>query len=249
MPKEIVSVITPLYNTDKFIAETIESVLRQTFVDWEMIIVDDCSRDQSFEIANRYAEKDCRIKVFQLPHNSGPATARNKGIEAASGKYIAFLDSDDLWSHKKLEKQIQFMKENRFKFTYTCYEIIDQEGYPTGESVHPDKKLEYRDLLRTNQIGCLTAIYDAEQIGKVYMPEILKRQDYALWLKILKKHGKAYCLNESLACYRKRSTSISSNKFNLLKFNWKLFREIEGLTKVESIYYLALNILNKVFSS
>jgi len=235
--KELVSIITANYNAQKFIADTIESVLAQTYQNWEMIIVDDCSNDDSISIIKEYMKLDERIKLIELKQNSGAAVARNRAIEVANGRFIAFLDSDDLWKSDKLEKQINFMLENQYDFTYTYYNLIDENNVKYGTVFEAPQYVSYNDLLKTCSIGCLTAIYDTHSLGKVYMPIISKRQDYALWLKILKTIDKAYCLEESLAIYRTRSNSISSNKFKASQYQWKIYREIEKLDIVKSCYY------------
>ena len=243
---KLVSIITPLYNGEKFIKDTIESVLSQTYENWEMFIVDDCSKDNGLKIVERYAKKDTRIKLIKLSKNGGGAVARNRAIEETEGKYIAFLDSDDFWHPEKLEKQIKFMKENDYDFTYTWYEKMNEDGKQLNEIVKPKEKVDYKDLLKSNQIGCLTAIYNQEKLGKIYMPLIRKRQDYALWLQVLKKTKYGYCLKENLAQYRIVNGSVSSNKINLIKFNWKLFYKVEKLGYIRSSYYLIWNIITKI---
>jgi len=243
----MVSVITPLHNCALFLSDTIESVLAQTLQGLEMIIVDDCSSDNSLEIAHSFARQDSRIRVTRLENNSGPAVARNTAIKMAGGQYIAFLDSDDLWRPEKLEKQIAFMRTNGYAFSYTHYEKISESGQHLDQYVTPPERLSYSDLLKSNQIGCLTAVYDASILGKVYMPLIRKRQDYGLWLRILKTKSFAYGLPESLAFYRVRSKSVSSNKVEMLKYNWMLFRDVERLSVYRSSYYLAWNIARKIF--
>jgi glycosyltransferase involved in cell wall biosynthesis len=243
----MVSIVTPLYNTRDHISDTIKSVLSQTYTNWELLIIDDCSTDGSYELAKEFEKQENRVKIHKLPQHSGPAIARNKGIEMAKGEYIAFLDSDDIWLSEKLEKQIQFMKDNNYILSYSYYDLVDEKGETLGKTISPPLKLGYKDLLKSNFIGCLTAIYDADKIGKIYMPLIYKRQDYGLWLKILKKEVAAYCIPESLALYRDNTKSISSNKLNLIKYNWKLFREVEKLPVLKSLYYLGCNIHYKLF--
>jgi len=237
MHNNLVSIITPSYNSSKFIEETINSVLAQSYKNWEMIIVDDLSTDNSISVIKNYIKQDNRIKLIQLEKNSGAAVARNKAIEEANGRYIAFLDSDDLWEVTKLDKQIAFMQENSYDFTYTNYNLIDENNTKYGNTFKSKKESSYFDLLKTCSIGCLTVIYDRKNLGKVYMPLILRRQDYGLWLKILKKIDKAYCLDESLAVYRTRKNSISSNKFKASQYQWKIYREVEKLNIFTSIYY------------
>ncbi|EKO3914440.1 glycosyltransferase family 2 protein [Vibrio metschnikovii] len=233
-----VSIITPSYNSSLYIVETINSVCSQTFADWEMIIVDDCSTDNSVSVIKSCIEKDPRIKLIQLKENSGAAVARNTAIETAQGRYIAFLDSDDLWLPDKLEKQLAFMQANDYPFSYAAYNKIDENGQVFGHVGVPDR-VSYSDLLKMCSIGCLTAIYDKEFFGKVYMPLIRKRQDLGLWLRLLKKTNYAHGLNESLAQYRVRIDSISSNKANAAKFTWRLYRDIESLNLVKASYYFS----------
>ena len=241
------SIITPLYNAEKYIETTIQSAQSQTYKNWEMIVVDDVSQDNGPKIVERYIKKDKRIKLIKLEKNGGGAVARNRAIKEAKGKYIAFLDSDDLWYPEKLEKQIKFMEENNYDFTYTHYEKIDEEGNKLNEIIKSKDKVDYKGLLKSNQIGCLTAMYNQENLGKIYMPLIRKRQDYALWLQILKKTKYGDCLKENLAQYRLVNGSVSSNKMNLIKFNWQIFREVEKINVFESIYYLSWNIFTKLF--
>lgn len=246
MNNELVSIITPSFKSERFISQTIESVLAQTYQNWEMIIVDDVSPDNSNEIIEAYCKRDSRIKLIKLEKNSGPAIARNRAIEEAKGRYIAFLDADDLWKPEKLEKQINFMEEKNCALSYSAYETMSEEGVLQNKFIMPPLKISYKDLLKSNYIGCLTAVYDTQKVGKIYMPLINKRQDYGLWLKILKKTDFAYGLDESLAIYRIMSNSVSSNKYKLLKFNYLLFREHEKFSSIKSFYYLIWNILFKL---
>ncbi len=243
--KSLVSIITPSYNSSNFIEKTIDSVLEQSYQNWEMIIVDDVSTDNSVEIIQKYVNKDKRIKLIQLGKNSGPAVARNTSIKNAKGKYLAFLDSDDLWKKDKLEKQIKFMEDNNSSFSYSSYELIDEDGNDLNIVKNPSPKITYHELLKENQIGCLTAIYDQEKLGKIYMPLIRKRQDFGLWLKILKKIDHADKIDENLAIYRVRKNSVSSNKIDLLKYNFELFNKHQNLSKIVSAYYVCWNIYRK----
>lgn len=231
-----VSVITPSYNCANFISQTIKSVLSQTFHDWEMIIVDDFSSDNSVDVIQGYVEMDPRIKLIRKLKNSGAAMARNAAIEAAQGRYISFLDSDDIWLPHKLERQLMFMEQTGATFSCCAYEKIDEDGSPFGHVGVP-AKVEYSDLLKTCSIGCLTAIYDTKYFGKVYMPNIRKRQDFGLWLSLLKRTKYVYGISEVLAQYRVRSESISANKLNAAQYTWRLYRDVEKLNLVKSIYY------------
>ena len=243
--KDLVSIITACYNSENYISETINSVLNQTYQNWELLIVDDCSTDNTKSLIKKFQKTEKRIKLFQLNENCGAAVARNKAIKEAKGTFIAFLDSDDMWLPKKLELQLEFMISNNYNLTHTSYELIDHQGNSLKKTIVPAKILGYKDMLYSNKIGCLTAIYNQSEIGKKYMPLLRKRQDYALWLKILKTGEKAYGLVEVLSQYRNTESSISNNKLNLIKWNWKLLREVENLSFIKSVYYLSCNIIFK----
>lgn len=231
-----ISIVTPLYNSAVFIADTIQSVQAQTFSDWEMILVDDCSTDSSVAVARTFTNRDSRIKLIQLPENLGAAVARNKAIENAQGRYIAFLDSDDLWLPDKLETQLKFMKEKDIAFSYSGYNKIGDQGQSLGLMGVP-KRVNYDQLLKCCVIGCLTAMYDAHKLGKVYMPLIRKRQDFGLWLRLLKRVDYAYGIQRPLAQYRVRPGSISAKKSNAAAYTWRLYREVEKLNLFKASYY------------
>jgi len=235
----------PCFNSERFLADSIESVLKQTYKNFELIIIDDVSNDGSMEIVESYHSKDKRIKILRNDENSGPAVSRNKGIEFAKGRYIAFLDSDDLWHPEKLERQVAFMQEANAAMSHTSYELMNELGEKTGKIMHAKTKVTYRTLLFYNAIGCLTAMYDVEKTsGKQHGPDIPKRNDYALWLHILKKGHTSKGLDKVLAFYRVgQSTSISSKKLDLIKYHWQLFRGIEKL----SIPRAALSVASSAF--
>lgn len=235
----LVSIITPSFKSKKFIKETIDSVLNQTYEHWEMIIVDDVSPDNSNEIIEEFIKKDNRIKLIKLEINSGPAVARNRAMEEAQGRYIAFLDADDLWAPQKLEKQIAFMQKENVALSYTGYCRFEKSVEQIKDEITVPLKVDYHELLKQNIIGCLTAVYDTELLGKVSMPLIRKRQDFGLWLKILKQVPYAYAINEPLAYYRLHADSISSNKIISSHYNWKLYREVEKLPWHKAVYYFA----------
>lgn len=232
----LVSIIMPSYNSEKYLSESIESVLNQSFSNFEMIIIDDCSADNSVSVINYYSKIDSRIRLVELFKNSGAAVSRNAGISIAQGRYICFLDSDDLWLPGKLERQLAFMEQIGAFFSCTAYDKIDVRG-TFLRAVCVPARVEYSDLLKTCSIGCLTAMYDTKYFGKVYMPNIRKRQDLGLWLELLKKTRYAYCLNEVLAQYRVRPDSISSNKFSAAKYQWLLYRDFQKLNLLKSCYY------------
>jgi teichuronic acid biosynthesis glycosyltransferase TuaG len=241
----LVSVITPSYNAEKFIEHTIRSVQNQTHQNWEMLIVDDCSSDATIDIITKIANEDPRVKLTRLETNSGAAVARNTAIEKATGKYIAFLDSDDYWKPEKLEKQLEFMEQNDYVFSYTNYEIVKEDGSPTDMEIKVPTSLTYHDLLKNTIIGCLAVMINIEKIGKYKMPNIRTRQDFALWLSILKDGYTAYGLKSSLSCYRKVEGSISSNKYKAAKKTWAVYRNIEKL----SLPYSAWCFVNYAFNA
>lgn len=244
----LVSIIVPNYNSEQYIAECLNSIISQTYTEWEIVIVDDCSNDDSPNIARSYVEQDERIKLIALNNNAGSAVARNTGIEASSGRFIAFLDSDDVWLPDKLAKQIEFMRSNKHPFTHTYYQKMTETGELTEKYVKPPHDLTHSELLKSNQIGCLTVMYDTAQVGKVYMPLIRKRQDYGTWLNITKQGIVAKCLPEVLARYRVRSGSISSNKLEMVKCHWDLFRNVENFSIPKAAYYVGWNIYRKIIS-
>ncbi|MCT2535123.1 glycosyltransferase family 2 protein [Aquibacillus koreensis] len=239
-PSPLVSVITPTYNSSKFITSTIESVKNQTYHNWEMIIIDDCSRDHTVELVRQEQANDNRIKLIPLKENGGAAMARNTGMKQAKGKYIAFLDSDDLWTEKKLEEQIAFMEDNNFAFSFANYSIMDVDGNAAAKIIYAPRVVTYRSLLRNpGAIGCLTVVINREQIIDHMMPNIKSRQDFALWLKILRSGYKGYGINKTLAQYRKVPGSISSNKIKAAKKNWYVYRQLEQLNTLRSSWYFA----------
>ncbi|MFY4808007.1 glycosyltransferase family 2 protein [Aliarcobacter butzleri] len=240
----LVSIITPSYNSLKFISQTIESVLNQTYRQWEMLIVDDCSADKSNELIEEYCKKDSRIKLIKLEKNIGPANARNKGIKQAKGKYIAFLDSDDIWLPTKLEKQIKFMQDNDLAVTCSSYYTIDENNRKI--SIRKVKEVfSYSDMLKSNHIGNLTGIYDCEKLGKIYMDDV-GHEDYTLWLKIMKRVRITTSILEPLAEYRILSNSISANKLKALIWTWKIYRNNMRLSIFKSAYYFLHYIYNSL---
>ncbi len=228
----LVSIIMPSYNSEKTIAESIESVLSQTYSHWELLITDDHSEDSTVAIIEHFKAKDSRIKLFVTTDNGGAGKARNNSIKKACGRYIAFLDADDLWLPRKLEKQIAFMLKNKYAFTYTSYQKFTSKT-ELG-IINPPLSTSYQELLYSNVIGCLTAIYDTQVTGKQYMPLIRKRQDMGLWLAILSKVPKAHCLNEVLGKYRV-DTGMTQNKFSAVKYQWIFYRKVIRLSFINSL--------------
>ena len=232
---ELVSIITPTFNAEKYIRATLQSVLNQSYQNWEIILVDDASTDLTVSIIEEFAQKDNRIKLFQLAENSGNGFARNVALEKAAGKYIAYLDADDLWFPLKLEKQIQFLKANNLPFTFSFYDCIDEEGNSLNRRVEAPLNLTYNQLFFCNYVGNLTAIYDVDYFGKITLEASQKRQDWRLWLTILKKIKTTKPVSEPLAFYRIRKDSISSSKFKLIKHNFGVYREFHGYNFVFSV--------------
>ncbi len=241
---KLVSIITPSYNTAPFIPQTIQCVLDQTYTNWEMIIVDDCSLDNTDEVVKPYLE-DTRIKYLKNEVNSGAAVSRNRALREAKGKWIAFLDSDDLWKPEKLEKQIMFMERNGYHFSYTKYAEIDEDGKSLGVIWTGPKKVGKARMAMFNYMGCLTVMYDRDLVGLIQIADLKKRNDYALWVKVVKKCS-AYLLDDNLATYRIRSGSIMNrekNPLNRMKFNYELWHVSEGKTKVASWLLTGINIV------
>jgi teichuronic acid biosynthesis glycosyltransferase TuaG len=243
----LVSIITPCYNSALFIGETIDSVLSQTYLNWEMLIVDDNSNDESVNIIQKYMEKDNRIKIFILEENKGAANARNVGITKAKGDYIAFLDSDDLWYPEKLEEQISFMKEGDLAFSFTSYCLIDDKGENLDIVVNAPELVNYKYLIGNTVIGCLTVMIDRRKIMHIQMPEI-QPEDTALWLIILRNGHQAYGLQKILSKYRIVNNSVSRNKIKAAFRYWNLLRYQENISFFKTNFYFvkyALNAFNK----
>lgn len=232
----LVSIVTPTYNSAQYLEQTVRSVLHQTYNNWELLIIDDASTDNSRDIALKYMNADGRIKLIALDVNVGVAMARNIGIEASKGRYIAFLDSDDLWHPAKLSRQIAFMEHYGHPFTFTSYEWIDGSGKKLNRVIRAPREICYRSLLGGNPIGCLTVVIDQRVIGKPNMPKV-QHEDYATWLEVTKSGIIAHGLNENLALYRKTRTSLSSNKIRAIKWTWDIFRRCQGLSLAASIKY------------
>ncbi|EKN71331.1 glycosyl transferase family 2 [Neobacillus bataviensis LMG 21833] len=245
--EDLISIITPTYNCGNFIAETIESVISQTYQNWEMIIVDDCSTDNTKDVVKEYINEDRRIKYHLLQENSGAAVARTKAMELASGAYMAFLDSDDLWSKDKLARQLSFMKENKYAFSCTAYEQIDEVGKKLNKTIKTKTKTNYNGVLLSCPVGNSTVMYDVKKLGKFVVPNIRKRNDDALWLRMLKKEKYIHGMSDVLMQYRIRSNSISSNKIDLIKYHWYLYRKIENLSVIRSIFHLSCWGFIKIF--
>lgn len=242
---ELVSIITPSYNTASFIAETIKSVQNQTYSYWEMIIVDDCSIDDTDEVVKPFLF-DKRISYYKNEKNSGAAVSRNRALREAKGKWIAFLDSDDIWSPDKLERQIMFMKKHDYHFSYTNYSEIDDSGSSLGIWWTGPKSIGRYRMLLFNYMGCLTVMYDRKFVGLVQIEDIKKRNDYAIWVRVSKK-CKAYLLDEKLAEYRVRSSGSimdrRKNPLSRMKYNYELWRVCEKKSVLGSLFLTCINVV------
>lgn len=238
MIEGLVSIITPTYNCGRFIAETIATAQAQTYTNWEMIIVDDCSTDDTKQVVDAIAAEDPRIHYHCLEQNSGAAVARTRAMELAQGEYMAFLDSDDLWMPEKLERQLAFMKDNGYAFSCTAYEQIDEQSRSLDRVIHTVTKTDYNRLLLDCPVGNSTVMYHVAAMGKFQVPNIRKRNDDALWLQMLKKEKYIWGMDEVLMRYRIRSNSISSNKLAVVKYHWILYRDIEHLSIPRSIFHI-----------
>ena len=239
---ELVSIIMPSYNTANYISQSIDSVINQTYSNWELIIIDDCSTDNTIEIVKTYSDE--RIRLLSNEKNSGAAVSRNYALREAKGEWIAFLDSDDLWMPDKLEKQISFLQKNNYSFSYTNYEEIDSEGISNGIIVTGPKRISKFGMICYCWPGCLTVMYNKKQIGDVQIADIRKNNDYAMWLKV-SKEADCYLLDETLAKYRRgREGSISTNSIaNLIGWHYKLYRFAENKNAISACFYTALNMV------
>lgn len=234
----MVSVIMPCYNMERFIADTIQSVIRQTFTDWELLITDDASTDRTVAIIQSWAEKDRRIQLFSVhPAHTGIAPARNLCIQKARGRFLAFLDADDLWHPDKLERQLDFMTEHHIAFSYTSYDCVDESGQSLNKTVNTAGDLDYKAYLRNTIIGCSTVMLDTEKTGPVTVPDFRTSEDAATWLAILKKGFKAYAIDTPLTSYKIRRKSASSNKLKASSDLWKVYRQNEKLPFFKAAFY------------
>lgn len=239
MTNPLVSIITPNFNSEKYISETIESVLQQTYKNWELIIVDDFSTDTSVTLIKEFQEKDQRIKLVKLSKNSGPAVARNEGIKIAKGNFLTFIDSDDVWLPKFIETSLLYEKKSQ-GFVFASYHRFDENLKPKHRDFIVPNKVAYFDILKTNSISCLTAFINVDMLGKKLMPQVNYRQDMGLWLSYLKIIDYAIGIKIPLAIYRIREGSHSRNKLNLVLHQWQFYRNIEGLTVLTTAYYFLL---------
>lgn len=232
----LVSVVMPAFNAARTIENSIRSVLRQTCGDLELLVVDDCSTDDTAQIVSKIARDDCRVRLIESQSNSGsPATPRNIGINNAQGRYLAFLDSDDSWVPGKLEGQVRFMEESGAAISCTGYEVVDEDGTTIGSFV-PPKIAGYQELLSENTLGCSTVMVDLTKVSDLKFP-VCGHEDYALWLKLTRAGLEAYALQEKLARYQVAPGSVSSNKLRVLGYFWNIYRNFEGFSFIRSLFY------------
>lgn len=251
MRDNLVSVIMPCFNSENFIEQAIQSVLNQTYQSWELLICDDNSNDDSKNIIKAYEQRESRIKLVNNKFSKGVSGARNSCLEVAKGQFIAFLDSDDQWYSEKLTQQINFMTSNGYSFCFSYYDVTNEKGMFLKQYLAP-KVVNRKNILFQNYIGCLTAIYDAKVLGKFYQPNIKKRNDYALWLKILHSNhvSEAYCLEKVTASYRSNQYGLSSsNRFVLLHYYWICLTDFASVNRVYATFlcipYLLIMLVKK----
>lgn len=244
MTSDLVSIIMPSYNCGDFLEESIRSVQAQTYQNWELIFMDDCSFDDSVSKASMLRDKDKRIRVFRNINNYGAAYTRNHALKEARGRWIAFLDSDDLWEPTKLEKQVAFMENSGYSFSYTGYQEIDSESNPTGVFISGPAHITKAGMYAFCWPGCLTVMYDASKVGLLQIEDIKKNNDYAMWLKVIQK-ADCYLLDECLAKYRRgRAGSVSSHSITtMIKWHYKLFREAEKMGVIPSLWHTGVNLV------
>lgn len=248
MKDGLVSIITPVYNAEQYIEETIRSVQNQSYKNWEMLLINDCSTDSSEKIIEKMSKLDSRIKYIKLEKNSGAAVTRNIGIEKAEGRYIAFLDSDDVWKETKLEKQIELLEQKKVGFCFTSYRYFLEDGSLTNKVARAPEKIDYNGLLKNTIIGCSTVIVDRNILGDFRMTNVRRGQDTATWLSLLKKVDYAYGIYDDLVLYRVVEGSLSHNKFKAIKRTWNTYRNVEKLSLPKAMYvfvFYAYNALKK----
>lgn len=242
----LVSIIVPNYNSEKFIKETLDSVLAQTYPNWEMFVVDDCSTDGSAEIVRGYAEKDSRIHLVLRDKNSGVANVRNAGIQMANGKYIALLDSDDVWTEDKLERQVSLLEETGAELAYCSYDFIDEGSKPLGKTFKVPEKTNFKKMLGKNVVSCSTAVIEANLLkAHPFNPEYY-HEDYVLWMELFKLPVKAVGDKKVLMHYRQSATSRSHKKGNAAKHRWIIYRKVLKLSWIRSVWAFIRYAVNGV---
>ncbi len=250
LTRDLVSVIIPTYNSEKYIEDTLKSVINQTYINWEVILVDDCSKDSTVKIVKKFSENNNRFKLYINEFNQGAAYTRNLALRNSNGQYIAFLDADDVWYERKLEKQIQFMREKNVSFCFTPYEIIDENNFSIGKIVDKNapRIVSYKDMLaKKATMGCSTVIIDNSIINELEMPLIRTGQDYGLWLKILRDGVHAQRISDVLTKYRITPNSISRNKLKKAMRQWQIYRSFEHIKVVPSLWYFTNYTFRAIF--
>ena len=246
MNEPLVSIITPVYNAERFLSDTIKSVQNQTYKNWEILLIDDCSKDNSAQIIKEFQKYDNRIKYIKLKKNSGASVSRNEGIRNAKGRFIAFVDSDDIWKPEKLEIQIKYMLKENLGFTFTSYRYMKENGELTNKIAIAPSKINYNGLLKNTIIGCSTVVIDREIVDYFEMPLVRRGQDTATWLQILRKEKYAYGIEQDLVNYRLVGESLSSNKIKALKRTWNTYRNVEKLGLLKSSYVFCFYVFNAI---
>lgn len=246
MNEPLVSIITPVYNAERFLSDTIKSVQNQTYKNWEILLIDDCSKDNSAQIIKEFQKYDNRIKYIKLKKNSGASVSRNEGIRNAKGRFIAFVDSDDIWKPEKLEIQIKYMLKENLGFTFTSYRYMKENGELTNKIAKAPSKINYNGLLKNTIIGCSTVVIDREIVDYFEMPLVRMGQDTATWLQILRKEKYAYGIEQDLVNYRLVGESLSSNKIIALKRTWNTYRNVEKLGLLKSSYVFCFYVFNAI---
>ena len=249
MEQALVSIIVPVYNVEKYICETIECVRKQTYGNWELLLVEDCSKDNTVAVILEYLDEvqDARVRLIRQEKNNGAARSRNRGLREAGGRYIAYLDADDLWVPEKLEKELAFMEEKQAAFAFTGYEFADENGKGLGKVVRVPEILTYKEALKNTTIFTTTVMFDTEKIDKKFLEmPIIKSEDTALWWKVLRSGYVAYGLDENLVRYRRAGKSLSSNKLEAMRRIWNLYRKAEGMSIPSSAYHFCYWAVNAV---
>lgn len=251
--RPLVSIIMPSYNSEAYISDSIRSLQKQTVKDWELCVTDDCSTDSTRAVISDMANWDQRIRLFELPKNSGAAAARNHSLANARGRYVAYLDADDFWYPRKLERQLALMDEKRAGFSCCSYEVVGESGEPLGRTVRMLKKCDYWGFLTHNLLQTVGIMADTEKVDKdlLIMPPLRRRQDAATWLQVLRAGHICYGVPEVLCAYRRVSGSLSSNKVKAAMGVWSLYRDVERLPLYKSLYcfvrYAALAVWKRVY--
>ena len=243
---KLISIITPAYNAAEYISDTIESVQKQSYINWEMIIVDDCSQDDTVKIVEEYSRNDNRIVLLKNSTNCGVSATRNNALKIAKGEYVAFLDSDDLWKKDKLDKQLEFMEKNGYVLTYTAYQKVNTVTGELGRVIKVPRKMTYRSIFYNTAIACLTVMVNKEMVGDFEMPMIGHTEDQCTWQMILQKGYNAYGLNENLATYRVGTKSLTANKKNAIVGQWSTYRDYYKFNILKSAFYFLLYAINAV---